>query len=297
MTWALDSAVEREFSGNGLTIDASLAVSGDAAANNDYLFIVALSIANTTEDEGYKANSCNLSVAGSGGGDMEEMLRVRMKRGSSGTQEDVVQLFAIRNSDIASQLDIESAITLRCRMNMSANRTMNMHFGFFVVWSDSMPTSGNLVDFMEGGICQKADTESGDIQVIHQDIVGDLGISHRCMAQSATIASCSPATYNVFDSTLQDFAFVNSAQTSVMRLGLGMEANQCLDNDNTGDDTQMTLYAMRFAETVTSTGPFTPYFDGTGDNGSTCQPELSTATLIVKKRRRGRKLYSFIPAA
>jgi hypothetical protein len=273
VTWALDGSGEREFAGGGPTVDLSVPSAGLGADNDDYLFIVAIATVDT-EDIGQHVATCNMSLGGVGGGDLQEMIRVRLARDTA--SEDQMQLFAIRNSDITSQLDVESALTFRCRIIYSDVAFVDVHYACYIVRSDAMPLTGALVDFMQGGVVQYAEGETGLISIINDFVIGDLGLVHRQHGPSASLVG--DGSYNVFDAILDTDTRVSAGQTSVIRIGTGMDANQTLGKDNTGTGTTLSVQAVRFAETVTATGPFTPFFDGDGDTGSTVEPELASIT-------------------
>jgi hypothetical protein len=266
VTWALDASGEREFAGTGPTVDLTgIVTAGGGTDNNDYAFIVAIAVQGTED-------TVNLSVGGVGGGNLEEMIRVRLE--TSTASENVLQIFAIRNSDIASQLDIESAITLRCRVTMASATFIDIHFAVYVVRSDAMPLTGDLVDFMQGGVVQYAEGETGDISIINDFVMADLGIVHRMHGASASLVGT--GSYNVFSAILDTDTRVSAGQTSVIRIGTGMAENQDLGKDNTGAGTTLSVQAVRFAEVATATGPFTPLFDAIGDTGATVEPELAS---------------------
>jgi hypothetical protein len=296
MTWALDGTAEREFAGTGPTVEAvGIVAAGGGTDNDDYMIFCVSDISGVPADTNFRLTSLVMSKDsdGSQGGAMTEIFRGRISRGPTNAAEDVQQFWVQRNADYAVALDFESAASdFRATMNASSGSFADWHLGVFIMRSDAMPLGGSILDFLEGGFSQieQADVASdnpadspdfGALTIANTDVAGDLGCHGRLQNAAATIAgtvpTCDVQSYNIFDTLLQNHTRVSAVQTSVIAIGIGMDANQCLGKTNTVDNAVLTLGAIRISESAVAGGPLIPFFDGVGDNGRTNEPDLSTS--------------------
>ncbi len=288
MTWTQDGTGEREFSGTGNAVLTGLTSAGAGAANSDYLILVISVRQMAAASHRFTAMTLTDDANPGDGGDLQEMMRVRIGNDDPITSEHIHQFWAIRNNDFANPIDIEAApATLRMTAVADDGTFAINHLAVFIMRSTNMPLGGDLVDFMQGGICQvdtltvAQDDVNEALRIVNAlgDITDDFSCTGRVQGASAAITGtppeCAVQTYSQYSVLIQTHTFVNAGYTSVANVGTGLAANQCLAKTNTGDNTDLTLGAILFKEDTAPTGPFTPYFDGDTQNTATCEPELA----------------------
>ena len=296
MTWALDGTGEREFAGTGPAVAlTSLTSAGGGLDNDDYMVFAVSNLSGFAADANFRLTSLVMSKDSDGtqGGAMTEIFRNRIARGPALASEDCQQFWVARNADYAVALDFESAaIDFRATMNASSGVFSDWHLAVYIMRSDAMPLGGDILDFLEGGFCQvqqdqvasddAADSpDFGALTIVNTDVVGDIGcvarLQNAASVISGVVPNCDVQSYNIFDTTLQNHTRVSAVQTSVIVMGIGMDANQCLAKTNLVDDATLTLGAIRISESAVAGGPLIPFFDGIADNTRTCEPDLSTS--------------------
>jgi len=296
VTWALDGTAEREFAGTGPLVEAtSISAAGGGTDNDDYMVFCVSNLSGFTADTNFRLTSLTFTKDDdvTQGGAMTEIFRGRIARNAGLVVEDCMQFWVARNSDYAVALDFESAAAdFRASMNASSGIFASWHLAVFIMRSDAMPLTGSILDFLEGGFSQcqpdqvasddAADTpDFGALTIVNTDVAGDIGCVGRLQNPASTISgvvpNCDVQSYNIFDTTLQNHTLVSGVQTSVIVMGIGMDANQCLAKTNVADDASLTLGAIRISESAVVGGPLIPFFDGSGDNGRTNEPDLSTS--------------------
>jgi hypothetical protein len=292
VTWAQDGTGEREFSGTGNVVLTGITSAGGGAANSDYLILVIT--VRQMADASHRFTSVTLTDDDNpgDGGALEEMMRVRILTGPA--SENIHQFWAIRNNDFALPLDIEAAPALLRMTGVADDGSFAInHMALFIMRTDAMALGGDLVDFMQGGICQvdessvAQDDVNEALRIVNAEgeLTEDFSCTGRVQGASATITGtpveCAVQTYSQYNPLIQTHTFVNAGYTAVANVGLGLAANQCLAKTNTGSNTDLTLGSLRFSEVVAPTGPFTPYFDGDTQNTATCEPELAAGGAAV----------------
>ncbi len=281
MVWNLDGSGEREFAGTGPVVSlTNISAAGGGTSNDDYLFVVMTAHLPGTGG-GRRISSVNISDSDNpgDGGNLQELFRFRMENDPA-TSQDVLQFWALRNADFSGgPIDVEAAPSL-LRMDVTANHSnfADNHYAIYIMRSDSLPLTGDLVDYIEGGACQKADTETGNMELINEYIPLQFGVATRFYHTASSLTQCIPATFQVFDSEPAGGSFtrVSSTMTSVVDLGIGMAENQCFGKDNSADDSMLSIGALLFSENAIKKGPFLPFFDGDAVTASTCEPALFT---------------------
>lgn len=275
MAWALDVQNSVNKVGSGSSWAGNIIPTGVGTDNNQYWFICQTVIhVSEAADSGRIARITSLRVgdsAGTTGGFMTEILRYRHDTNVSAPVSRITQLFVARNSDFATPVDIESLANVKFSvvMNNAAFKTNTIHMA--IMQSPNAPTAGDVIDYMEGGICERGDGETGATGITHlTPAAGDF--------VTASVASGDFADYSgwTIGADLFDKVNVVSAGTLDVRIrgALTTPADTTLTKNATGDLKSLIHLAVRFSESAIVKGPFLISLEANGNVSADCDPEL-----------------------